>query len=156
MLFRSWVVKAFVRNHQRVDFPGQWRALCESVGFTTLHEHRCWLVGRRTTQLAWDGHHVSRKMERKSFFRRDHELKAKARLWWEQVDHQGHWLAQAYVVLDTQYLAMSLEGKHVLPLTPHRILVKAQVMAYQDAGCPEVDTDLTIDYEVALCLEKPR
>jgi hypothetical protein len=32
-----WVVKPFVRNKQLVDFPGQWRHLCETCGFTTVH-----------------------------------------------------------------------------------------------------------------------
>src|SRR3990172_2919668 len=34
-----WVLKAFVRDGALVDFPAQWRALTESVGFVTLHEH---------------------------------------------------------------------------------------------------------------------
>jgi hypothetical protein len=39
-----WVVKAYVKNKAIVPFPEQWQALCEAVGFQTLHYHCCWLV----------------------------------------------------------------------------------------------------------------
>jgi len=70
-----FVVKSFVRNGAIVDFPDQWRRLCESVGFVTLHEHRAWLVEDRGIQLAMDGNHKRKRTERKSFFRRLHEKK---------------------------------------------------------------------------------
>jgi hypothetical protein len=64
------VVKSFVKNKQIVDFPGQWQALCEAVGFTTLHYHRAWLVEDRGTQIDFMGNPITRTVERKSFFRR--------------------------------------------------------------------------------------
>ena len=36
-----WVLKPFVRDHAIVDFPDQWRQVCESVGFRLLHVHVC-------------------------------------------------------------------------------------------------------------------
>ena len=68
----TWVVKSFVRNKAIVDFPGQWRQLCESCGFVTLHEHHAMLVAEHG-QTAFDGTHKRR--ERKSFFRRLAESK---------------------------------------------------------------------------------
>jgi len=80
-----WVVKSFVRNKQIVDFPGQWRALCESVGFVTLHEHRALLTEDRGTQYALDGNHKRNMTERKSFFRRLAEKKGSPRIDFEVV-----------------------------------------------------------------------
>ena len=79
-----WVTKAFVRNGERVDFPGQWRQLCEAVGFVTLHEHHAMLREDRGTQLGFfeDDHLVT---ERKSFFRRLAESKGSPRIDWETV-----------------------------------------------------------------------
>ena len=78
-----WVVKSFVRAGALVDFPGQWRQLCESVGFVTLHEHHALLVRDDGTQLAMDGNHKSHRTERKSFFRRLAESKGSPR-----IDHE--------------------------------------------------------------------
>jgi hypothetical protein len=81
-----WVVKAFVRNKTLVDFPGQWRALCESVGFTTLHEHHALLTETRGAQHALDGSTLELITERKSFFRRLHEKKSPGtKINWETV-----------------------------------------------------------------------
>jgi hypothetical protein len=70
-----WVVKAFVRDGAVVDFPGQWRALCEAVGFVTLHEHRAMLVEDHGSQMDLEGNHVKRQVARKSFFRWIYEQK---------------------------------------------------------------------------------
>lgn len=80
-----WVVKHFVKYKQRVDFPGQWRQLCEAAGFVTVHEHRAWLVEDKGTQFTLDGNRHSRKIERKSFFRRLAENKGSPRIDWETV-----------------------------------------------------------------------
>jgi len=80
-----WVVKAFVRNKQLVDFPGQWQAMCEAVGFETLHYHRAWLVEDRGAQFALNGDLHERKVERKSFFRRLAEKKGSPRIDYEVV-----------------------------------------------------------------------
>lgn len=45
-----FVVKAYVRDGAIVDFPGQWRTLCESLGLVTLHEHHALLVEDHGTQ----------------------------------------------------------------------------------------------------------
>jgi len=44
-----WVVKNYVKNKQIVPFSDQWRALCEAVGFVTLHEHHAiWCTTKHT------------------------------------------------------------------------------------------------------------
>jgi tRNA1(Val) A37 N6-methylase TrmN6 len=70
-----WVVKSFVRKGKIVDFPGQWRTLCESVGFITLHEHHAMLVEETEHDTLFNGKET-KKVERKSFFRRLHEAKS--------------------------------------------------------------------------------
>ena len=78
-------MKAFCRKGKRVDFTGQWRDLCESVGFRTLHEHRAWLVEDRGTQGGLYGEDTKYRTERKSFFRRLAEGKGAPRIDWETV-----------------------------------------------------------------------
>lgn len=80
-----WVVKSFVRNKAIVDFPGQWRALCESVGFTTLHEHHALLTEDHGTQTAMDGNHKHYIKKRVSFFRRLAEKKGSPPILYEVV-----------------------------------------------------------------------
>jgi len=80
-----WVVKAFVKDKQRVDFPGQWRQLCEAVGFETLHEHHAMLVHHKGKQGTLDGGVVEIKTESKSFFRRLAESKGSPSIDWETV-----------------------------------------------------------------------
>jgi hypothetical protein len=80
-----FVVKAFVRKGQRVDFPGQWRQLCAACGFAPWHEHRAWLVEGRGAQWGLDGELNERTVERKSFFRRLAERKGAPRIDWETV-----------------------------------------------------------------------
>jgi len=70
-----WVVKSYVRNGQIVDFPGQWRTLCESLGLVTLHEHHALLVEDHGTQGGLFGADTTHTTHRKSFFRRLHEKK---------------------------------------------------------------------------------
>lgn len=70
-----WVVKGFIRKGIYVDFPDQWRQLCEAVGFQTLHFHRCWLVEEHGEQHTLIGGVDRIQTQRKSFFRRLHEKK---------------------------------------------------------------------------------
>lgn len=70
-----WVTKAFVRDGERVDFPGQWRALGEACGFETIEWIHAWLVEDRGAQYDLFGELHERKVERKSFFRRLYEKK---------------------------------------------------------------------------------
>jgi len=80
-----WVVKAFVRKGKLVDFPGQWRQLCEAVGFRCLHVHRAWLLEDNGTQQRTDGGETRLTKERKSFFRRLAEKKGSPRIDWEEI-----------------------------------------------------------------------
>lgn len=68
-----WVVKDFVRDKQRVEFAGQWRRLCEGVGFEPVEVIRAWLIEPGPTQLSFAGEAVDHTISRKSFFRRLHE-----------------------------------------------------------------------------------
>ena len=70
-----WILKGFIRDGKLVDFPAQWRALCEAAGFVTLHEHHALLTTDHGTQLAHDGNHKHKRTERKSFFCRLAEKK---------------------------------------------------------------------------------
>jgi len=65
----AWIVKAFVRDKQIVDFPGDWRKLCEYVGFETLTEVRAMLVKKNEYVDIFGEEQIDTK-ERKSFFRR--------------------------------------------------------------------------------------
>ena len=79
-----FVVKDFVRNKRRVDFTGDWRKLCESVGFETLHEHHAMLVKEEKHKTLF-GHTEKKVKERKSFFRRLAESKGSPRIDFECV-----------------------------------------------------------------------
>jgi len=79
-----WVVKSFVRNKKIVDFPGDWKRLCESVGFVTLCEHHAMLV-KETSHKTLFGHTEVKRKERKSFFRRLAESKGSPRIDYEVV-----------------------------------------------------------------------
>jgi len=70
-----FVVKAYCRDGAIVDFPGQWRTLCESLGLVTLHEHHALLVEDHGTQGGLFGTDTTHRTEHKSFFRRLHEKK---------------------------------------------------------------------------------
>ena len=79
-----WVVKDFVRNKKRVDFTGDWRRLCESAGFETIHEHHAMLVKENVKESLF-GHKIVKRKERKSFFRRLAESKGSPRIDYETV-----------------------------------------------------------------------
>jgi tRNA1(Val) A37 N6-methylase TrmN6 len=68
-----WVVKAFVRKGKIVDFPGDWRRLCESVGFETVCVHHAMLV-KETKHKGLFGE-ITEIKSWKSFFRRLTESK---------------------------------------------------------------------------------
>jgi len=80
-----WVVKAYVKNKKLVDYPDQWRQLCESVGFKTLHYHRAWVIEDKGTQLDLMGNAHTKTVERKSFFRRLAETHGSPRIDYEVV-----------------------------------------------------------------------
>ncbi len=80
-----WVVKSYVKNKAIVPFPEQWQALCEAVGFETVHVHRAWLVEDRGTQFDLEGNGHKREVQRKSFFRRLAEKHGSPRIDFEVV-----------------------------------------------------------------------
>jgi hypothetical protein len=80
-----WVVGPYVRKGKLVDFPAQWAQLCEAVGFTTLHVHRCPKVETYGTQRHLDGGEQQETVERVSFFRRLANAKGRARVDYEDV-----------------------------------------------------------------------
>ena len=82
--YAIWVVKAFVRKGKIVDFPGDWRRLCEAQGFETVHEHHAMLV-KETRKPSLFGHEIIEKKERKSFFRRLAESKGSPAIDYETV-----------------------------------------------------------------------
>lgn len=69
-----WVVKAYIRDKQVVDFPGQWQAMCEACGFVTEHIHKAWMVEERGVQLGFF-EDKDLNVKRSSFFRRLYESK---------------------------------------------------------------------------------
>lgn len=152
-----WVLKAFVRNKAIVDFPGQWRTLCESCGFETVEVIRAWLVEARGAQFALNGDLVERKVARKSFFRRLYERKARAAKFWLSVPRleQAAYLWQAHNRLWQEYNTGmgSPEPSNIRP-THVRITSSAQVIAYRAAGEPDIETDTQIDYEIVLVTRK--
>lgn len=86
--YAAWIVKAFVRDKQLVDFPGDWRKLCEHVGFTTLTEVHALLV-KETTETDLFGNETTERVERKSFFRRLAEKKGSPK-----IDFEVVWIMQ--------------------------------------------------------------
>lgn len=80
-----WVVKGFVKAGKLVDFPGQWREVCEAVGFIALHEHHAMLIKHNGTSLTLEGGEVEHITESKSFFRRLSEKKGSPKIDWETV-----------------------------------------------------------------------
>ena len=79
-----WVVKAFVRDKQIVDFPGDWRKLCEACGFETVLEVHASLVTRWEVNDLFDGV-VKKERKRASFFRRLAESKGSPKIDYETV-----------------------------------------------------------------------
>ena len=158
-----WVLKAFVRDGKRVEFPDQWRQLCESVGFKTLHLHRAWLVEDHGTQLAIDGNHKRKRKERKSFFRRMAEFNAQALVWWNEFmpdrNVKARYLREAHRDLWQDYTRRSTEwqeGDDEIPYpTPTRIRSVACGNAYRDTGAPPLDIEMRIDHETVICMVKP-
>ena len=80
----AWIVKDYVKAGKRVPFCDNWARLCEAVGFEVIQRARCHLVKEETHAGLFGD--VTKKTERKSFFRRLHERKPGAvRIDWEEV-----------------------------------------------------------------------
>lgn len=72
----TWIVKDYVKNKQIVPFCDQWRQLCESVGFVTIHEHHAYLDDVIGVQIdPFTGEEIVRKKSRQSFFKNLHRKK---------------------------------------------------------------------------------
>ena len=82
--YAVWIVKSFVRDKAIVDFPGDWRKLCEHVGFETMTEVHAMLVSE-TRETDMFGVERVIKKEKKSFFRRLAESKGSPKIDFETV-----------------------------------------------------------------------
>ena len=91
--YAVWVVKAYVRNGAIVDFPGQWRQLCEACGFETVEEIHASLT-ERDGHPGLFGEEVVKTKKRASFFRRLHEKKRPDLA----IDHEIVWVTRKPVV----------------------------------------------------------
>jgi hypothetical protein len=149
-----WVLKAFVKDKAIVDFPGQWQAMCEAAGFQTIHVHKAWLVEDRGVQYDLMGNSTHKKTERKSFFRRNNENKAKAAVYWDEIDRdaQAYFLRQAHA---QKWDAFYNATRKVKPPKSGLIRKHAQMLAWKAAGKPDRAIDISIDYEIVLCMVKP-
>jgi hypothetical protein len=84
--YTAWVLKGYIKNKQLVDFPSQWRQLCEACGFEFVQEVHASLV--KETHIGNDlfsGEVVTKRTERKSFFRRLAEKNGSPPINWETV-----------------------------------------------------------------------
>lgn len=80
----AWIVKDYVKKGKRVEFCSNWCKLLEAVGFRVMQRVRCWLVKEETHAGLFGS--VTKRTERKSFFRRLHERKPGAvKIDWEEV-----------------------------------------------------------------------
>ena len=91
--YAVWVVKHFVRKGQLVDFPGDWRKLCEHVGFELVQEVHASLVE------TWEENHLfhgvqQKERKRASFFRRLAEKKGSPK-----IDHETVWFMRKPVLI---------------------------------------------------------
>lgn len=155
-----WVVKGFIKNKQYVDFPLQWQMLCEAAGFVTVHIHQALLTNHRGKSYTLEGGTVEHKTEAKSFFRRNGEQKARAAKWWDTSglsrECKADWLYAAHDLKWRQYhqdLAKN-SGRAIKQPKAFIILGKAQSMAYEAAGSPDIQIDTSIDFETVLCMVK--
>jgi DNA modification methylase len=82
--YAIWVVKSFVRNKKIVDFPSDWRRMCEVLGFVTVCEHHASLVKETKHNTLFEGE-VTKIKEKKSFFRRLCESKGSPKIDYETV-----------------------------------------------------------------------
>ncbi len=79
-----FVTKDFVRKGKRVPFSDDWLKLCEAVGFKLVCRHRAMLVKEEVHNDLFGGQ-ITKKTERKSFYRRLAEAKGSPKIDWEDV-----------------------------------------------------------------------
>ena len=67
--YTAWVVKGYVKNKALVDFPAQWRQLCEACGFEYVEEAHASLVKvEHVGNDLFSGEAIIERKSRKSFF----------------------------------------------------------------------------------------
>lgn len=135
------VIKAYVKAGKIVDLPGDTCKLLESLGFDVFERTRAWLVKHESHPSLFGGK-IVRKKERKSFFRRDQELKAAAKVFWPSVSEESQ-----------RELLAKARKKKGRNATAFRVLQAAQVVAYKAASKPKVDAP-RIDYECVIWCRK--
>ena len=78
------VVKDYIKKGKRVDLCDQTAAVLEATGFTVVERCKAWLIHDRTAPTLFGEDHTKR-VERKSFFRRLAEKNGSPRIDWEEV-----------------------------------------------------------------------
>ena len=78
------VVKDYIKKGKRVDLCHQTAAVLEATGFTVVERCKVWLIHERTTATLFGEDHTKR-VERKSFFRRLAEKNGSPHIDWEEV-----------------------------------------------------------------------
>ena len=139
-----WVCKDYCKGGKRIPFSKRWVTLCESVGFRLIHWHKAMLVKPEGEQNTIRGTQYL-EMERKSFFRRNHETKIKAAKFWPILD----------VNIQNEFLTIAKKQVTVKP-TEKKILQKAQVLAFKSECLDDrpYKNEIMIDHEDIICLVK--
>ena len=150
-----WVTKDFIKGGQIVPFVDQWRLLCESVGFRTLHEHHAMLISENGVQMLIDGSQQALYTEQKSFFRRITEHRAAYKAYWKTLprSEQAKFLSAAKTTLNKKRKSDQETKKRP---TRAQIYNLARKTAFKTSGADPRDwnADQRIDYEVVLCMVK--
>lgn len=163
-----WVVKAFVRKGAIVDFPGDWKRLCESVGFVMLCEHQAMLV-KETTHKTLFGDIETEDKESKSFFRRLLERNYAWNKYWQTLTKAKHdkWLKVSHKDCWDSYNSHTEEEKQdwldkeagilrYSPPTKATILGNAKCWAFGESKekLKDWNKEIRIDFENVLCMRK--
>jgi len=80
-----FVCKSYVRGGKTIEFPTQWRMLCEAAGFATERIYYAWTAENRGTQIDLQGNHHTKIVDHKSMFRRLQEKKGSPKIEYEEV-----------------------------------------------------------------------
>jgi len=168
--YAIWVVKSFVRKGAIVDFPGDWRRLCEAEGFETLHEHHAMLV-KEEKAIGLFGQEIVSRIERKSFFRRLSDKNAAKNGYWDTLsrDEQAKWVRYAREKSLDWYASLTAaeRAEYVIKGQPdsgpkYPKPCKASILAdakgyaldLDDVDPNEYNKHVRIDYETVFCMRK--
>lgn len=133
------VTKDYCKAGKRVRLSDDTCRLLEHIGFVPIERVHAMLV-TETVEAGLFGEEKTSK-ERKSFFRRNHESKVQAAYHWPEIDNKEKWL--------------ELAKAQVSNPTDRKVLTKAQVLAWRDAGEPWIDLETMIDHEDVLIYRRP-